>query len=119
MRIQPWLFTRPRLWGLLCGLTLAVALFFSPAGLGTAQAATTTCTPSGATQDCTITFTFNGAAETWTVPAGVTQATFDLYGAEGGYAAMGGQGGRVTATLNVTPGTTYQIQDRGEGAGTV
>ena len=32
----------------------------------------------------TETFDFTGAAQTWTVPAGVTSATFDLYGAEGG-----------------------------------
>lgn len=40
---QRTFFNRPRLWGLLCGLTLAVAQFFSPASLGTAQAATTAC----------------------------------------------------------------------------
>lgn len=51
---------RPRLWGLLCGLTLAVAQFFSPAGLGTAQAATTSCTPN-AVQNCTITFAYKVA----------------------------------------------------------
>ena len=37
--------------------------------------------PASAT---TETFNFTGAAQTWTVPAGVTEATFDLYGAQGG-----------------------------------
>ena len=32
----------------------------------------------------TRTFNYTGAAQTWTVPAGVTQATFDLFGAQGG-----------------------------------
>ena len=32
----------------------------------------------------TVTFNYTGAAQTWTVPAGVRQATFDLYGAQGG-----------------------------------
>lgn len=54
--------SRPRLWGLLCGLTLAVTQFFSPAGAGIAQAATTNCTPNGATQNCTVTFAYSGAA---------------------------------------------------------
>ena len=101
----------PRLWGLLGGLTLAVAQFFTPAGVGVAQAATTTCTPNGATQSCTVTFSASGAPETWTVPAGVTAATFDLYGAEGGGGSgFAGLGGRVTATLAVTPGASYQVR---------
>ena len=101
----------PRLWGLLGGLTLAVAQFFTPAGVGVAQAATTTCPPNGATQSCTVTFSASGAPETWTVPAGVTAATFDLYGAEGGGGSgFAGLGGRVTATLAVTPGASYQVR---------
>jgi hypothetical protein len=50
------------------------------------------------------------------VPAGVTSATFDLYGAQGGINnSTNGRGGRVTATLNVTAGTTYQILVGGLG----
>ncbi len=30
------------------------------------------------------TFAYTGAAQTWTVPAGVTEATFEVYGAQGG-----------------------------------
>ncbi|MCB0125752.1 MAG: hypothetical protein KDE58_26035, partial [Caldilineaceae bacterium] len=37
-------FTRPRLWGLLCGLTLMIAQLFTGASMGTAQAATLTVT---------------------------------------------------------------------------
>ncbi|MEZ4713427.1 MAG: glycine-rich protein [Caldilineaceae bacterium] len=111
MTNQRQFFQRPRLWGLLCGLTLTVAQFFSPASVGIAQAATTTCTPNGALQDCTVTFSASGAHESWTVPAGVTSATFDLYGAAGGGGpASSGLGGRVTATLAVTPGASYQVR---------
>ncbi len=42
MTNQRQFFTRPRLWGLLCGLTLVVAQLFTPAGMGTAHAATVT-----------------------------------------------------------------------------
>lgn len=66
--------------------------------------------PNGATQSCTVTFSASGAPETWTVPAGVTSATFDLYGAQGGKGSYGGLGGRVTATLAVTPGASYQVR---------
>ena len=66
----------------------------------------------------TETFDFTGAAQTWTVPAGVTSATFDLYGAEGGknprpFAAA--LGGRATATIAVTPGAAIQVNVGGRG----
>lgn len=82
---------------------LVLAALLGGAAPTPAQAAPI-CTTSGTTVTCT--FNYTGAPETWTVPAGVTQATFDLYGAQGG---QGGPGGRVTATLAVTQGTTYQI----------
>jgi len=40
---------------------------------------------TGAT--ATVTCRYTGAAQYWTVPAGVTQATFTLYGAVGGAGA--------------------------------
>ena len=73
--------------------------------------------PAAAT---TETFNYTGAAQTWTVPAGVTSATFDLYGAEGGgYSSTGfasGLGGRATATIGVTPGESIQVNVGGKGA---
>jgi hypothetical protein len=63
--------------------------------------------PTGSAE--TITLAPNSDADpfhSWTVPANVCNATFDLYGAEG----SGGVGGaRVTTTLPVTPGTLYYI----------
>lgn len=51
--------------------------------------------------------------DTWTVPAGVGQAAFDIQGAAGGAAAAnpnpGGPGGHLRATLSVVPGTSYEI----------
>ena len=91
---------------------LLLALFaplFVFAPLTAVQAASGGCATSGLAVTCT--FNYTGAPETWTVPDGVTTATFDLYGASGGATggSIGGLGGRVTATLAVTPNTTYQI----------
>ena len=63
---------------------------------------------SGAT--ATVTCSYTGAAQYWTVPAGVTQATFTLYGASGGSISQpGGSGAEVTGTLPVTPGSVLQV----------
>jgi len=71
--------------------------------------------PAGSTTSgnpVTCIFLETGGAQTWTVPSGVTQATFTLYGAEGnnhsGHAASG-LGAKVTATLPVTAGTVLQV----------
>jgi hypothetical protein len=71
------------------------------------------------------TFSDPGALD-WQVPAGVTCATFDVYGANGGDGGdwfedevprglgsepggLGGLGGRATATIQVTPGETIVL----------
>jgi hypothetical protein len=103
------------------GLALAAAL--GAAGLvagvpaGPAGAASGGCATSGTQVTCT--FTETGAAQTWTVPAGVTSATFTLYGAEGGASdsdVPGGLGAKVTATLPVTAGTVLQVNAGQAGA---
>jgi hypothetical protein len=71
------------------------------------------CTSSGATT--TVCEFGGGSIVAWTVPPGVTKATFDLRGAAGSsfasdlVTAEGGPGGRTTATLTVTPGQSYEI----------
>jgi hypothetical protein len=66
-------------------------------------------------------FEYTGAAQTWTVPAGVTEATFALAGAGGGQVRdssgswEGGAGARVTATLPVTPGQVITVMVGGAG----
>ena len=71
--------------------------------------------PASAT---TETFNHTGAAQTWTVPAGVTSATFDLYGAQGAGldfpAFAPGLGGRAMATIPVTPGASIEVNVGGQ-----
>lgn len=92
--------------------TLSLAVLVAPAS----EAQSTppaNCLPSGSQVVCT--FGYTGAAQSWTVPEGVSQATFDVFGAPGGRVnGFGGFGGRVRATLTVTPGATYQILVGGE-----
>jgi hypothetical protein len=103
-----------RRMGRLRGLLLAVALLLAPllSLAATPALAAPSCATSGTTVTCT--FNYTGAPETWTVPAGVTSATFDLYGA-GHSDFVNGKGGRVVATLAVTPGASYQIRVGGMG----
>jgi hypothetical protein len=55
------------------------------------------------------------------VPDGVTEATFDAFGAQGGSANSqpGGLGGEATATIAVTPGETLQVNVGGQGGSPV
>ena len=68
-----------------------------------------------------VTFEYTADAQTWIVPDGVTEATFDVYGAAGGDITggsnefKGGRGGRASATLPVMPGTTVTILVGGAG----
>ncbi|MEZ4734460.1 MAG: glycine-rich protein [Caldilineaceae bacterium] len=112
---------RPRLWGLLSGLVLVAALCFTPATGETARAASGDCVTSGS-QQATCTYTFTGAAQTWTVPEGVTRATFQLVGAPGGRSGGlsfshvdGGHGADLTASLPWVPGTNVIITVGGPG----
>jgi hypothetical protein len=96
------------------GLALLVAVV--PAGR--ASAASGGCTTSG--NQVTCIFTFPPSPQTWTVPTGVSQATFTLYGAEGGMSSTGvtgGLGAAVTAALPVTAGTVLQL-NLGQAGGT-
>lgn len=72
----------------------------------------------------TIPFAFMGAKQLWRVPPGITSATFDLCGAEGGGGGslfpqspttLGGLGAHVVATLPLTPGTLLSIMVGGSG----
>ena len=59
------------------------------------------------------------AMYTWTVPAGVSQVMFELWGAGGGggQSGGGGAGAFVRVILDVTPGNTYNINIGDGGAG--
>ena len=106
-------------------LPALAAVTLGAAGLVTALPALPASAASG---DCTgsptvtCTFTETGSAQTWTVPPGITSATFTLYGAQGGASDtnQGGLGADVTAKLPVTPGAVLQVnvgQAGSEGAG--
>jgi hypothetical protein len=75
--------------------------------------------PAGCTTTAGVTtcvFAYTGAAQTWTVPDGVTEATFDLYGGRGADdAASGGLGGQLTATVAVAGGASIQVNVGGAG----
>jgi hypothetical protein len=95
------------------GLALAA---LSPA----ARAADGDCQPLGSEVVCT--FDYTGAAQSWTVPEGITQATFAVYGAQGGSSettaagtSAGGLGGKASATIAVDPGDTLQVNVGGAG----
>jgi hypothetical protein len=60
-------------------------------------------------------FAYIGDYQSWTVPAGVTRATFDVFGGQGGMS--GGLGGEARATIAVAPGDAIQIAVGGQGAG--
>ena len=70
----------------------------------------------------TASFSYTGAAQTWTVPAGVTQVTLELRGAQGGGSYNcsserqedGGLGGLTQGTLTVTPGQVLNLYVGGQ-----
>jgi uncharacterized repeat protein (TIGR01451 family) len=82
------------------------------------------CTPVSPTPGQTVTcvFVYTGGAQSWSVPAGVTDATVDVYGAAGGDAAggteAGGLGGHASADLPLTPAQTVTVDVGGHGGGT-
>lgn len=69
------------------------------------------------------TFNYTGGPQTFTVPAGVNSLKVDITGAEGGRAASydgyaygyPGWGGRVEATIPVTPGQVFTFYLGGQG----
>src|SRR5690606_29001240 len=70
-----------------------------------------------------VSFSYTGGQQTWVVPPGVTSIDVDVVGASGGNSSgsygtnAGGKGGRVQATLSVTPGQTLYIYVGGQGSG--
>ncbi|MBV8155221.1 MAG: hypothetical protein JOY98_12420, partial [Candidatus Eremiobacteraeota bacterium] len=63
-------------------------------------------------------FAYTGAAQTFTVPSGVTHLRVDAFGAAGGNGqngARGGLGGETLATLSVSPGARITLFVGGAG----
>jgi hypothetical protein len=98
----------------------ALSLLFGIAGYVVANAAptsaTTSCGNSGSFDSSTNTCTYAATGtDSYTVPSGVSQVTFDVLGAQGG--AGGGLGGEAKAVVDVTPGEVFQVSV-GAGGGT-
>jgi Glycine rich protein len=72
---------------------------------------------------CTLTVNYTGAAQTWTVPQGVTDISFNVTASAGGRGlfgstpgtALGGNGGTVAGHLTVTGGTVLNLYVGGQG----
>ncbi len=67
----------------------------------------------------TATFAYTGAVQTWTVPAGVSAATFQLQGAagangSGAQAGNGGAGGTLSAVVPLTPNNAVSVYVGGQ-----
>ena len=67
------------------------------------------------------TYTYTGADQTWTVPAGVSSITVKVWGGGGGSSnytpQAGGEGGFTQATYAVTPGDVLTFKVAGGGLG--
>lgn len=99
---------------------LAALVFASIGVLSPLSVAAAPCATSTSGGVTTLTFCFTGAAQTWTVPAGVHSAKFTVLGAAGGDGTggagdVGGLGGRAIATAAVVPGSTITIVVGGQG----
>jgi hypothetical protein len=92
-------------------LAMFVTVFVVPQS--NTWAATTDCSIASNTK-CTVTFSYSGSPETFTVPNGVTSIYFDVRGAQGG-GTSGGQGGIDTGTLTVASGSKLIIRVGGQG----
>ena len=69
---------------------------------------------SGASGTVTCTFSFTGAAQSFTVPSGVNSITVAAFGAQGGDVA-GGLGGEAQAVFAVSPGAAVEVLVGGQG----
>jgi hypothetical protein len=83
-------------------------------GTSSPQCKTVTISPPSGS----VTFSYTGSMQTWTVPAGVTSVSVDMRGAQGGYgpsSATPGYGGRLQCTIPVTGGEVLNIYVGGAG----
>jgi hypothetical protein len=106
------------------GKPYAVTVFTQPAGVtcsvtnGSGTMGSTAVTNVAVTCKGSVTFAYTGAAQTFTVPGGITQVTLAVWGAQGNSNAQsiaGGLGGYATGTLAVTPGQVLNVYVGGGG----
>src|SRR5262249_22304050 len=78
---------------------------------------------SGSRSSSTLLATFSTPGTySWTVPAGVTKGTFDVFGASGGHGTQfpplvpaGGPGGEAKGQFTVKPGQVFEVVVGGRG----
>lgn len=89
----------------------------SNASFSVMPSVTTTYYAETAPVSTPTTLQYTGNVQSWTVPAGITAIQVDAKGASGCTRGVktGGKGGRVQATLSVTPGEVLVITVGGEG----
>jgi hypothetical protein len=96
------------------GSTMTYTLTADGIGGGSTRTATVTVVTG------TQTFSFTGAQQDFTVPAGVHHVTVQASGAQGGTGVQalvaGGYGGTTRATISVTPGESLAVFVGGRGA---
>jgi len=108
--------------------TVGLVISTIPIGASTVSAATVDlgCPATVNAGVATCTFSFTGAAQTWTVPTGVTSIQATLVGGAGGVSASdlfptqhraGGKGAQLGVTMPVTPGETLQVNVGGGAPG--
>jgi hypothetical protein len=65
-----------------------------------------------------VTFSYTGGAQTYVVPAGVTEVVVEAWGAEGAEgASAAGLGGFIAARASVVSGSTLDVRVAGAGSG--
>jgi len=107
--------------GAACVLAVSAGAFMAASAAQATATARPAC-PAPVVSDATATVTcgyIRRGSQYWTVPAGVSQATFTLYGAAGDTKAgsgPGGTGAEVTGTLPVTPDSVLQVNVGQAGA---
>jgi hypothetical protein len=101
---------------LLTGLVAPVVILGASSPAGAIPPPPSCGAPVASGSNDVVTCSYTGADQSWTVPAGVTEATFDAYGAEGGSPfAPAGDGGQATGAFAVTPTVTFTIAVGGAG----
>jgi hypothetical protein len=94
------------------------ALGVAAAGLALVAGALVVLPSLAAASTTTVSFSYTGSAQSWTVPAGVSSITVDMAGGAGaGYPTLGpgGSGGRVQGSVVVSPGEVLEVYVGGEG----
>lgn len=105
----------PKPTAAVAALALAGTALLAVGGMGAtpASAAAVACSPATGFNNC-VQYTYSGAAQTFRVPAGVTQVSVNLVGAGGGSprfgsGGVGGDGGETTGRVSVAPGQTLTV----------